>query len=61
MVAQMLYEAGFTDANKDGIVDGTLDEDGKIVVDADGKVIGSDGYTGTRAAVTDTRLILLPV
>ena len=46
-------EAGFTDADKDGIVDGTLDAARKIVVDADGKVIGSDGYTGTRAAVTD--------
>ena len=31
-------EAGFTDANEDGIVDGTGS-------DANGKVIGSDGYT----------------
>ncbi len=31
-------EAGFTDANADGMVDGTG-------IDADGTIIGSDGYT----------------
>ena len=46
-------EAGFTDDNKDGIVDGTLDADGELVVDTNGKVTGSDGYTGTKSAVTN--------
>ncbi|WP_165731953.1 T9SS type A sorting domain-containing protein [Polaribacter sp. 20A6] len=41
-------EAGFTDANNDGLVDGT----GGFT--ATGKVIGSDGYAGTSASVTDS-------
>ncbi|KGL58802.1 hypothetical protein PHEL85_3072 [Polaribacter sp. Hel1_85] len=41
-----VLEAGFTDANIDGEIDGTS-------YSTKGIVIGSDGYTGTTSAVTD--------
>lgn len=42
-------EAGFTDANNDGEVDGTG-------ISGDGQVTGSDGYTGNHNYVTDPNL-----
>ncbi|NNL08643.1 MAG: Ig-like domain-containing protein [Croceitalea sp.] len=45
-------EAGFTDANNDGIVDGTG-------FDANGRVTGSDGYTGTDPKVQDPSKVAL--
>ena len=43
-------EAGFTDDNKDGIVDGSGYE-------TNGSVSGSNGYTGTKPAVTDDSMV----
>jgi len=45
-----VLEAGFTDDNEDGEVDGTG-------YNADGTVAGSDGYTGTNALVTDNTMV----
>jgi hypothetical protein len=45
-------EAGFSDADLDGQVDGSG-------VDANGVVIGSDGYSGTDPRVTDFSLVAL--
>ncbi|SHN06002.1 Por secretion system C-terminal sorting domain-containing protein [Polaribacter sp. KT 15] len=42
-------EAGFTDHDKDGIVDGG-------VINSNGTVSGSDGYSGTNSAVTNANV-----
>lgn len=47
-----VIEAGFTDADDDGEMDGTG-------YNADGTVSGSDGYTGTDPRVTDFSLVAL--
>ena len=53
MVVTMQMKLVLPMINNDGIVDGTLDADGELVVDTNGKVTGSDGYTGTKSAVTN--------
>ena len=47
-------EAGFLDDNYNGVIDGTS-------IDSDGVVQGSNGYTGTKLAVTDSTLNSCPV
>jgi hypothetical protein len=47
-----VIEAGFTDADEDGIIDGAG-------FDANGLVLGSDGYMGTAASVTDPSIVSL--